>query len=173
MDLTAKGGWPQRNLYDSACNDTPNPLSIAQTAEGGNGGWLHTTGGSLAQKAIWTPISDVVLELCWRAGSHYAMVGAMAGLTIKLPAPPPPLRRFLYSLAHRALGGPHPCIMYLRQPCCLFRFSILLCGVSINSARHGWAVPSLLDATPPPSRSGPKAPRGGGGGGGGFFGGGG
>ena len=30
---------------------------------------------------------------------------------------------------------------------------------------HGWAVPSLLDATPPPSRSGPKAPRGGRGGG--------
>ena len=27
---------------------------------------------------------------------------------------------------------------------------------------HGWAVPSLLDATPPPSRSGPKAPGGGG-----------
>ena len=32
---------------------------------------------------------------------------------------------------------------------------------------HGGAVPSLLDATAPPSRSGPKAPRGGGGGGGG------
>ena len=31
---------------------------------------------------------------------------------------------------------------------------------------HGGAVPSLLDATPPPSRSGPKAPGGGGGGGG-------
>ena len=42
-----------------------------------------------------------------------------------------------------------------------------------SSSTHGWAVPSLLDATPPPSRSGPKAPRGGGGGGGGLFGGGG
>ena len=27
---------------------------------------------------------------------------------------------------------------------------------------HGWAVSSLLDATPPPSRSGPKSPKGGG-----------
>ena len=36
-----------------------------------------------------------------------------------------------------------------------------------GTVTHGWAVPSLLDATPPPSRSGPKAPWGGGGGGGG------
>ena len=40
-------------------------------------------------------------------------------------------------------------------------------GVFLHSARHGGDVSSLLDATPPPSRSGPKAPRGGGGGGGG------
>ena len=38
-------------------------------------------------------------------------------------------------------------------------------GLQGYAGGHGGAVPSLLDATLPPSRSGPKAPRGGGGGG--------
>ena len=56
-----------------------------------------------------------------------------------------------------------------------FQAHTLLCGLSPpppqecigdtgTGSLHGGDASSLLDATPPPSRSGPKAPRGGGGG---------
>ena len=62
------------------------------------------------------------------------------------------------------------------RPCRFWHFFLRFC-FHVQTCHHiggdhGGAVTSLLYATPPPSRNGPKAPRGGGGGGGGGIGGG-
>ena len=56
--------------------------------------------------------------------------------------------------ASRGWGYPHSAFPRLDQ------------WITAEVYGHGWAVSSLLYATRPPSRSGPKAPGGGGGGGG-------